>query len=159
MVSRRRGVTPLVLGAVALVALIGLLLLPGMRVATPVPLGSELVTEVGKGEYALYTSPGFRWGEVECEGTLPDGSELRVRPDMTQQGLLLPRRWSSSGSFEQTTAGTIHVVCTVDGAVADGAVGEFTVGPYVGFLHIVGYVVLGAAGVVLVLVGAFRARS
>ncbi|WP_454296701.1 hypothetical protein [Salana multivorans] len=149
------------LGAVALTALIGLVLLPGLRVATPVRLGSELVAEVGAGEYALYTSPGVGWAEVQCEGVRSDGGELLLRPDMTQQDLLVPRRWTSHGSFDQPTAGTIRVVCALDGADGagvDAAAAVFTVGPYVGFLQVVGNVLLGLAGVALVLVGVFRAR-
>ena len=147
------------LGVLGLLAGAFLVFGAGFQLAPAVPFGEVMTVEVSRGDHAMYVTPNDQWGDISCTGDL-DGEEFALRPDMTQQGLLLPERWDAQGSFAADTAGVLRVSC--DGPVPDG---RFTVGPVVSFFSIVGAVAVGAlailvlvAGLVLVGVARWRVR-
>ena len=132
----------------------------GFQLAPAVPFGEVMTVEVSRGDHAVYVTPNERWSDISCTGDL-DGGEFGLRPSMIQQGLLLPERWDSQGSFGADTAGALRISC--DGPVSDA---RFTVGPVVTFLDIVGAVavcalgfVVLAGGLVLVILARRRARA
>lgn len=121
---------------------------PGFRLAPPAAFRAELTVDLAEGDHAIYVTPSDQWSEIECTGTVPGGGELLLRPDMTQQGLLIPEAWDAQGSFSVGTAGPATITC--DGPVADG---RFTVGPVTTFLTVVGAVLLAIPGILLVIAG------
>lgn len=142
----------LLLGVLVLVGAAALAFSPGFRLAPPAAFGEELTVDLAEGDHAIYVTPSDQWGEIECSGTFPGGGVLQLRPDMTQQGVLLPEAWDAQGSFAVGTAAPGTITC--DGPVAEG---RFTVGPVVSFFTIVGAVLLGIPGILLVVVGAVLA--
>lgn len=147
----------LLLGALVLVGAAALAFSPGFRLAPPVAFGEELTVDLAEGDHAIYVTPSDQWSEIECTGTFPGGGVLQLRPDMTQQGILLPERWDAQGSFAVGVASPGTITC--DGPVADG---RFTVGPVMTFFTVVGAVLLAIPGILLVIagvvVGAVQAR-
>ncbi|PPF63122.1 hypothetical protein C5E11_08635 [Clavibacter michiganensis] len=132
----------------------------GFQLAPPVSFGTVMTVDVSRGDHAVYVTPNERWSDISCTGDL-DGEEFGLRPSMIQQGLLLPERWDSQGSFGADTAGALRISC--DGPVSDA---RFTVGPVVTFLDVVGAVAVGAlgfvvlaGGLVLVILARRRARA
>ncbi|KQP56585.1 hypothetical protein [Agreia sp. Leaf283] len=159
--SRALVVVGLILSALGVLGLLGgafLVLGAGFQLAPAVPFGEVMTVEVSRGDHAVYVTPNDQWGDISCTGDL-DGQEIGLRPDMTQQGLLLPERWDAQGSFGTTTSGVLEISC--DGPVPDG---RFTVGPVVSFFSIVGAVAVGALAILflvtgLVLLGLARWRA
>ena len=150
--ARSRGLTVagVILSSLGVIALLGgafLVLGAGFQLAPSVPFGTAMTVEVSRGDHAVYVTPNDKWGDISCTGDL-DGEEIGLRPEMTQQGLLLPQRWDAQGSFGTTASGVLTISC--DGPVADG---RFTVGPVVSFFSIVGAVALGALAILLLIVG------
>ena len=148
--SRALTVVGLILSSLGVFALLGgafLVLGAGFQLAPAVPFGEVMTVEVSRGDHAVYVTPNDQWGDISCTGDL-DGEEFALRPDMTQQGLLLPERWDAQGSFAADTAGVLRVSC--DGPVPDG---RFTVGPVVSFFSIVGAVAVGALAILLLVAG------
>ena len=147
----------LLLGALVLVGAAALAFSPGFRLALPVAFGDELSVDLSEGDHAVYVTPSDQWSEIECTGTFPGGGVLQLRPDMTQQGILLPERWDAQGSFDVGVASPGTITC--DGPVADG---RFTVGPVMTFFTVVGAVLLAIPGILMVIagvvVGAVQAR-
>lgn len=138
----------LTIGILALATSAFLAFSPGFRLAPPVDFGDTMQVELAAGDHAIYVTPSDQWGEIDCTGTLGDGTELQLRPDMLQQGLLVPRPWDAQGSFESETLGTTTLTC--DGPVDDA---QFTVGPTQSVFDIAGAAVVGILGLVLVIVG------
>ncbi|SKA82833.1 hypothetical protein SAMN06295879_0540 [Agreia bicolorata] len=148
--SRALTVGGLILSALGVIALLGgafMVLGAGFQLAPSVPFGETMTVEVSRGDHAVYVTPNDQWGDISCTGDL-DGEEIGLRPEMTQQGLLLPERWDAQGSFATAASGVLQITC--DGPVPDG---RFTVGPVVSFFSIVGAVVFGALAIVLLAVG------
>lgn len=121
---------------------------PGFRLAPPTPFGDTMEVELAAGTHAVYVTPSNRWGDIDCTGTVPDGSEVQLRPDMMLQGLLVPEAWDAQGSFVTDTEGITALTC--DGPV-DG--GRFTVGPIQSFFDIGGAVAVGVVALVLLILG------
>ena len=119
----------------------------GFQLAPAAPFGEVMTVEVSRGDHAVYVTPNERWSDISCTGDL-DGEEFALRPDMTQQGLLLPERWDAQGSFAADKSAVLRISC--DGPVPDG---RFTVGPVVSFFSIVGAVALGALAILLLVAG------
>jgi hypothetical protein len=138
----------LLLGVLTLVGAAALAFSPGFRLAPPVAFGEELTVDLSEGDHAIYVTPSDQWSAIECTGTFPGGGVLQLRPDMTQQGLVVPEAWDAQGSFAVGTASPATITC--DGPVADG---RFTVGPVVTFLTLVGAVLLAVPGILLVIAG------
>ena len=138
----------LAMGVLALAGATFLAFSPGFRVAPPVAFGSTMQVELAPGDHAAYVTPSDQRGAIDCSGALADGSELRLRPDMTQQGLIVPRAWDARGSFATRTLGTVTLTC--DGPVADA---EFTVGPVQSFFDLAGAVLAALAAAVLLVIG------
>lgn len=138
----------LALGALALLSAAAVAFSPGFRLAPPAAFGEDLTVELTEGDHAIYVTPSDQWSEIECSGTFPGGGELQLRPDMTQQGLMLPEAWDSQGSFSVGVAGPGTITC--NGPVTDG---RFTVGPVVTFFTVVGAVLLAIPGLLLVIAG------
>lgn len=138
----------LTIGTLALATSAFLAFSPGFRLAPPVDFGDTLQVELAAGDHAIYVTPSDQWGAIECTGTLADGAELRLRPDMAQQGLLVPRAWDAQGSFASDTLGETAVTC--DGPV-DGA--QFTVGPTQSLFDIAGAVFVAILGLTLTVIG------
>jgi len=148
--SRALTVVGLVLSALGVIGLLGgafLVLGAGFQLAPAVPFGEEMTVDMSRGDHAVYVTPNDQWSDISCTGDL-DGQEIAIRPDMTQQGLLLPERWDAQGSFAATASGVLTISC--DGPVADG---RFTVGPVVSFFSIVGAVAVGALAILLLIAG------
>lgn len=135
-------------GILALAIAAFLAVSPGFRLSPPADFGQSVQVELAAGDHAIYVTPSDQWGAIDCTGTLADGAELRLRPDMTQQGLLLPRAWDAQGSFASSTLGITTITC--DGPV-EGA--QFAVGPIQSIFDIAGAAVVGILGVVLVIIG------
>ncbi|WP_311259832.1 hypothetical protein [Microbacterium sp. WCS2018Hpa-9] len=138
----------LLVGALVLVGAAALAFSPGFRLAPPVAFGEELTVDLDEGDHAIYVTPSDQWSDIECTGTFPGGGVLQLRPDMTQQGLLIPEAWDAQGSFAVDTAAPATITC--DGPVTEG---RFTVGPVVSFFTVVGAVLLGIPGILLVIAG------
>ncbi|SMQ59045.1 hypothetical protein [Agreia sp. VKM Ac-1783] len=148
--SRGLVVVGLILGALGVAALLcGAFIAfgAGFRLAPSVPFGEVMTVEVSRGDHAVYVTPNDRWSDISCTGDL-DGEEIALRPDMTQQGVLLPEQWNAQGSFAADTSGVLRISC--DGPVPDGL---FTVGPVVSIFALVGALAAGALALLL-LVGA-----
>lgn len=148
--SRALTVVGLILSAMGVIALLGgafLALGAGFQLAPSVPFGEVMTAPLSRGDHAVYVTPNDQWGAISCTGDL-DGEEIELRPDMAQQGLLLPERWDAQGSFATARSGVLQVSC--DGPVADG---RFTVGPVVSFFSIVGAVAVGGLAILLLAVG------
>ncbi|MDQ0646629.1 hypothetical protein QFZ53_000825 [Microbacterium natoriense] len=138
----------LALGALVLLSAAAIAFSPGFRLAPPAAFGEDLTVELTEGDHAIYVTPSDQWSEIECSGTFPGGGVLQLRPDMTQQGLVLPEAWDSQGSFSVGVAGPGTITC--NGPVTDG---RFTVGPVVTFFTVVGAVLLAIPGLLLVIAG------
>lgn len=138
----------LALGALVLLSAAAVAFSPGFRLAPPAAFGEDLTVELTEGDHAIYVTPSDQWSEIECSGTFPGGGVLQLRPDMTQQGLMLPEAWDSQGSFSVGVAGPGTITC--NGPVTDG---RFTVGPVVTFFTVVGAVLLAIPGLLLVIAG------
>ncbi|MFK4851133.1 hypothetical protein ACI3KT_05830 [Microbacterium sp. ZW T6_19] len=138
----------LALGALVLLSAAAVAFSPGFRLAPPAAFGEDLTVELTEGDHAIYVTPSDQWSEIECSGTFPGGGVLQLRPDMTQQGLVLPEAWDSQGSFSVGVAGPGTITC--NGPVTDG---RFTVGPVVTFFTVVGAVLLAIPGLLLVIAG------
>jgi len=136
----------LIVGILALAVSAFLAFSPGFRLAPPVAFGDTMEVELAPGSHAVYVTPSNQWSAVECTGALADGSALLLRPDMTQQGLIVPKAWDAQGSFASESLGTVTLTC--DGPV-DAA--QFTVGPMQTFLDLVGAALVGAVAVVLLI--------
>ncbi|GAA1233647.1 disulfide bond formation protein DsbB [Microbacterium phyllosphaerae] len=139
----------LLLGALILAGAAALAFSPGFRLAPPAAFGEELTVDLSEGDHAIYVTPSDQWSEIECTGTFPGGGVLQLRPDMTQQGLLIPEAWDAQGSFSVGTPSPGTITC--DGPVADG---RFTVGPVMTFFTVIGAVLLAIPGILLVIAGA-----
>ena len=139
----------LLLGALVLAGAAALAFSPGLRLAPPAAFGEELTVDLGEGDHAIYVTPSDQWSEIECTGTFPGGGVLQLRPDMTQQGLLIPEAWDAQGSFSVSIPSPGTITC--DGPVADG---RFTVGPVMTFFTVIGAVLLAIPGILLVIAGA-----
>ena len=85
------------------------------------PMGSALVLTVrGDGSETLYTtSPD--WTDLDCTVTNRTGQQVRLRADMTAQGLLGPPAWYPRGGL--IDPGLLIIHCD------DPRGGEFGVGP------------------------------
>ena len=138
----------LLLGILSLAAAAFLAFSPGFRLAPPTPFGETLEVELSAGTHAIYVTPSDRWGDIDCTGTVADGGEVQLRPDMTQQGLLVPEAWDAQGSFVTDTEGTTALTC--DGPVEGG---RFTVGPVQSLFDIAGAAAAGVLAVVLLVLG------
>lgn len=138
----------LALGALVLLSAAAVAFSPGFRLAPPAAFGEDLTVELTEGDHAIYVTPSDQWSEIECSGTFPGGGVLQLRPDMTQQGLMLPEAWDSQGSFSVGVAGPGTITC--NGPVTDG---RFTIGPVVTFFTVVGAVLLAIPGLLLVIAG------
>lgn len=138
----------LALGAFVLLSAAAVAFSPGFRLAPPAAFGDVLTVDLGAGDHAIYVTPSDQWSEIECSGTFPGGGVLQLRPDMTQQGLMLPEAWDSQGSFSVGVAGPGTITC--NGPVTNG---RFTVGPVVTFFTVVGAVLLAIPGLLLVIAG------
>lgn len=138
----------LALGALVLLSAAAVAFSPGFRLAPPAAFGEDLTVELTEGDHAIYVTPSDQWSEIECSGTFPGSGVLQLRPDMTQQGLMLPEAWDSQGSFSVGVAGPGTITC--NGPVTDG---RFTVGPVVTFFTVVGAVLLAIPGLLLVIAG------
>jgi hypothetical protein len=138
----------LTIGILALATSAFLAFSPGFRLAPPVDFGDTMEVELAAGDHAIYVTPSNQWGAIDCTGTLADGTEVRLRPDMTQQGLLVPRAWDAQGSFVSETLGTTTLAC--DGPVDDA---QFTVGPTQGLFDIAGAAFVGILGLTLAIIG------
>ncbi|MBW8764302.1 MAG: hypothetical protein JF592_17280 [Microbacterium sp.] len=138
----------LALGALVLLSAAAVAFSPGFRLAPPAAFGEDLTVELTEGDHAIYVTPSDQWSEIECSGTFPGGGVLQLRPDMTQQGLVLPEAWDSQGSFSVGVAGPGTITC--NGPVTDG---RFTIGPVVTFFTVVGAVLLAIPGLLLVIAG------
>lgn len=138
----------LLLGLLILLGAAALGFSPAFRLAPPVAFGEELRADLAAGDHAIYVTPSDEWASIECVGTFPGGGVLKLRPDMTQQALVIPEAWDTQGSFAvgDATSGTI----SCDGPVVDG---RFTVGPVVSFFAVVGSVLIGIPGAVLMIAG------
>jgi hypothetical protein len=148
--SRGLAVLGLILSALGVVALLcGAFIAfgAGFRLAPSVPFGEVMTVEVSRGDHAVYVTPNDRWSDISCTGDL-NGEEIALRPDMTQQGVLLPEQWDAQGSLAAETSGVLRISC--DGPVPDGL---FTVGPVVSFFNLVGAVAVGALAILLVVGG------
>jgi hypothetical protein len=143
----------LLLGILSLAAAAFLAFSPGFRLAPPTPFGETLEVELSAGTHAIYVTPSDRWGDIDCTGTTADGGDVQLRPDMTQQGLLVPEAWDAQGSFATDTEGNTALTC--DGPVEGG---RFTVGPIQSFFDIAGAVAVGVIAVVLLVLGVVRRR-
>lgn len=119
----------------------------GSQFAPPVRFGTVLAAEVGEGEHAVYVTPSDQWGSIECVVRV-DGEENSPRADMLLQSLYFPERWDTKGSFDVTERGTATVLC--NGPLAGG---EFTTGPAISFLHVVGVGLVAALAIVLIVLG------
>ncbi|SMG15071.1 hypothetical protein [Agreia pratensis] len=159
--SRGLAVVGLSLSALGVIALLGAAFLvfgAGFQLAPPVSFGKVMTVEVSRGDHAVYVTPNDHWSDISCTGDL-DGEEFALRPEMTQQGLLLPERWDAQGSFAADTSGVLRISC--DGPVPDG---RFTVGPVVSIVNLVGALAAGVSALPLlagglVLLGIARRRT
>ncbi|MEV4669558.1 hypothetical protein [Microbacterium sp. LWO12-1.2] len=145
---RRAWSVLLLLGILALATAAFLAFSPGFRLAPPTPFGETMEVELAAGTHAIYVTPSNQWGAIDCTGTVPDGGEVQLRPDMMQQGLLVPEAWDTQGSFVTGSEGITALTC--DGPV-DG--GRFTVGPIQSFFDIAGAVTVGVLALVLLILG------
>ncbi|TQL82157.1 hypothetical protein [Microbacterium saperdae] len=138
----------ILIGLLSLAAAAFLAFSPGFRLAPPTPFGETMQVELSAGTHAIYVTPSDRWGDIDCTGTIADGGDVQLRPDMTMQGLLVPEAWDAQGSFVTATAGNTALTC--DGPVEGG---RFTVGPIQSIFDIAGAAAVGVLAVVLLILG------